>query len=286
MTANQHKQTRSQQREEARAKAKALREQHKKDERRKRIIIQSSVAVASLAVIGGIVAALVSGANQEVVEPKNFSFSDGIKIGAGLQPFTETNTPAPTATPDGGFGTVPNIQIFVDYQCPICQAFEVPNQSQIRSWVESGAATVEIHPISFLDGRGSPNQYSSRAANAAICVAEYSPNNFFDFNSALFENQPEEGTPGPENSGLIETAKSVGVSNADEIADCINEKRFGGWVTDATNRALSTPVEGTDIIIEGTPAIIVNGQQYTWTTGDELVSPARFAQWLQQVAAQ
>ena len=32
--------------------------------------------------------------------------------------------------------------------------------------------------------------------------------------------------------------------------------------------------------------IFVNGQQYTWATGDELASPARFAQFVQLVTAE
>ncbi len=278
-----NKTTRSEQRDAARAKAKELREQQKKNDRRKRIVVQSSLALVIVAAVAGLVAVLVSGSNKEEVVPANLMFNDGVKIGTGLEVYTPTSTPDEVA-PSEEFGSVPNILLYVDYQCPVCQAFEVPNQSQIRSWVETGAATLELHPISFLDGRGSPNEYSSRAANAAICVAEYSPSQLFDFNSALFENQPEEGTPGPSNDELFATAQGVGITNQDEVKSCIKEKRFGSWVTKATDRALTEKVAGTEIQVEGTPAIIVNGQQYTWTTGEELVSPARFFQWLQQAA--
>ncbi|MEY4294276.1 MAG: hypothetical protein RIR29_926, partial [Actinomycetota bacterium] len=41
--------TRSQQREEARAKAKAMREQHKKSERRKGFIVKASIGLAVVA---------------------------------------------------------------------------------------------------------------------------------------------------------------------------------------------------------------------------------------------
>lgn len=279
MTPANNRPTRSEQREEARQKAKALREQHKKGERRKRLGIQLGVVGAILAVIVLIVVALVSGSsNSEKTQgtPTNMSFDNGIKIGTGLEAFTSTSTPTPA---DGK--TVPNIKIFVDYQCPVCQAFEVPNASQLESWVNTGAATVEIHPISFLDGRGSPNEYSSRAANAAICVAEYSPNNFFKFNSLLFENQPAEGTAGPENKDLIVRARDAGATNIDKITTCINDKSFGNWLSDATDTALSEPLPGTDLRVEGTPYILVNNQPYTWTKGEELVSPARFAQFVQ-----
>jgi hypothetical protein len=61
---------------------------------------------------------------------------------------------------------------------------------------------------------------------------------------------------------------------------------FGSFIKDATERALSEPIPGTDQSVTGTPAIFVNGQQYTWTTGDELASPARFAQFIQLITAE
>ena len=62
--------TRSQQREEARAKAKAMREQHKKSERRKGFIVKASIGlavVAAAAIIASVVLAMVAFSAQVVV---------------------------------------------------------------------------------------------------------------------------------------------------------------------------------------------------------------------------
>jgi protein-disulfide isomerase len=270
-------------REEARQKAKALREQHKKGERRKRLAIQIGVVAAIVVSVVLIVVALVSGNNHSEktqATPTNMSFDGGIKIGTDLKAFTSTTTPTPA---DGK--AVPNIKIFVDYQCPVCQAFEVPNSSQIESWVKTGAATVEIHPISFLDGRGSPNEYSSRAANATACVASYSPNNYFAFSKALFINQPLEGNRGPSNNQLFNTAKQVGITNESEVESCIKEKSFGKWIlktTDATFEA-GVPEFSPTFWAEknGTPAVFVNGQHYK----GGIDNAAQFAQFVMQIAA-
>ncbi len=277
---SREKQTRSEQREEARAKAKLMREQHKKDEKRKRAALQFGVGGAVIAVVGLVAFALISGANKETVEPKNMAFNYGIKIGTNLEAFTPDYTPAPG---EGGVN-VPNIQVYIDYQCPFCRDFELPNQSQFESWVTKGAATLEIHPISFLDGRGTPNEYSSRAANAAVCVAEYSPNSFFKFNSLLFENQPEEGLAGPDNSELFERAKEAGITNTSEIQSCINEKRFGAWVSDITSKTLNENIPGTQYRVEGTPFVMVNNQPFQTENNADFYSPARFAQFLQSVS--
>lgn len=271
------KQTRSEQREAARAKAKVMREQHKKGEARKRMALQFGVGGAVVAVIALVVFALVSGANKEAAVPANMSFNDGIKIGTNLEAFTPDYTPAPG---EGG-ANVPNIQLYVDYQCPFCRDFELPNQSQIESWVSKGMATFELHPISFLDGRGTPNEYSSRAANAAVCVAEYSPNSLFKFNSLLFANQPEEGMAGPDNSELFDRAKEAGISNESEIKSCINEKRFNAWIADATNKALYEPLPVSGLKVEGTPFVMVNDKQFVTEVQADFYSPARFAQFVQ-----
>ena len=279
--------TRNEQREAARAKARALREEAKKGEKRKRLLIQSSVVVGTLAVVAIVAAAIINGANTASVSgltPKNFSYDNGIKIGANGAAFTADNTP--TVAPTPGAKDPINIKIFIDYQCPVCKNFETANVDQIKSWLDSGYATLEVHPISFLDGRGSPNYYSSRAANAAICVAENSPNQFFAFNRALFENQPQEGTPGPENDELFKRAQSVGVSNASKIKTCIDAKSYGDWITKTTTGVLDSKyvVPGSKVPIGGTPTIVVNGQQYQFNTMDELTNAARFAQFVQKAA--
>lgn len=288
MAQNPSRQTRSEQREATREKARAMREANARKERTKSLTLRLSLVVGVLAAVSLIVVAIVSGISQQAATqagPANLLYDNGIKIGADLQAFTKTQTPAPTPAPSASTNAaVPNIVIYLDYQCPICQTFEQGNADQLRQWVKSGVATIEFHPISFLDGRGSPNTYSSRAANAALCVANYSPNQYFDFSSLLFAHQPAEGTPGPENPALIQRTTQAGVENAAKVADCINNKTFGKWMENTTNTVLGAgyTVKGTDIKVSGTPTIVVNGKQYAWTTEAELVSPARFAAWFQQ----
>ena len=288
MTSNENKPTRNQQREEARAKAKALREQHKKGERRKRLGLQVGIGAVVIAAIAIVAGAIATGSNSpaSAAAPANLIFDGGLKLGTGAQMFTKDFTPAPAPSASANSSSVPNIVIYLDYQCPICQSFEVPNSSQIKSWVNTGAATLEIHPLSFLDGRATPNEYSSRAGNAAICVAEYAPNSFFDYNALLFENQPKEGTAGPSNDELVADLAKVQITATDKLTSCIKNKQFGPWLLDHTSKVLSSPIPGTNQTVDGTPYILVNGQRYTWASGEELMSPARFAQFVQKASAQ
>jgi protein-disulfide isomerase len=283
MTSN-HKPTRSEQRDAAREKARTMREETEKKAKRSKLIFQLAVVLVSLGIVGGVAAVIAletaNKAAAPVVEdvPLNLTDLGGVKIGVGLQAFTDEKTP----TPEAGVEGTPEIVVYVDYQCPICQAFDVPNESQLRSWVDTGAATLEIRPISFLD-RASLNEYSSRATNAAMCVANFAPDSYFDMHALLMENQPAEGTEGPSDDRLFAWATEAG-AGSDEVEGCIQAKSFGDYIEQHTQAVLSTPQDG--VTITGTPTILVNGNQYTWTTGDELVSPENFAQFVQAANAE
>jgi protein-disulfide isomerase len=285
MSSSNPRPTRDQQREAAREKAKMLREQNQKKEKRSKLALQLGVAAAALAIIGGVAGAIwYESANRvaaPVVEdaPANLSKEGGLKIGVGLQAFTADKTPTADAA-----GSVPEIIMYVDYQCPVCQGFDVPNSAQMRSWVDTGAATLEIRPISFLD-RASLNEYSSRAANAAACVANFAPDSYFDFHHLLMQEQPAEGTEGHDDNALYAFAEEAGASSQ-EIKGCIQNKSFGDWVEQNTERVLTSPAGDVNIQVSGTPTVLVNGKQYTWELPEELVSPERFAQFVQTASAE
>jgi protein-disulfide isomerase len=283
MTSN-HKQTRSEQRDAARQKAKALREQNQKKAKRSKLVIQISVVLVALGIVGGVAAVIAIEAANRVAAPivddapQNLSEFGGLKIGVGLQAFTADKTP----TPEASETKAPEIVVYVDYQCPICQAFDLPNSAQIRSWVDTGAATLEIRPISFLD-RASLNEYSSRAANAAFCVANFEPDSYFDMHSNLMINQPAEGQEGLDDNELFKVAEQSG-AGTNEVKGCIQNKSFADYIEQHTQNVLNTPQQG--VTVTGTPTVLVNGNKFSWATGDELVSAEFFAQFVQTSSAE
>ncbi len=265
--------TRNEQREAARAKAREMREATKRSASRKRMILITSIVAAVALAVTGVVLTIKSEVNNPVptaASPANMIFDGGIKIGKGLKAITNTTDQA----------TTPNIIIYEDLQCPNCRDFEQPNAAQIRDWVSSGKYTVQIHPISFLDGN-SANEYSSRAGGAAICVANGDPNRFFDYNSALYASQPAEGSAGPSNDELASTAQSVGVNNK-PVLDCIKNATYKAYVLNYTqNTVFKRVVPGTNLQVNGTPYIILNGQHFT----GNFTNPALFAQWVLSTAS-
>ena len=272
-----------QRRDEAREKAKAIREQHRKQEKKTRLIIQSIVLLFSVAVVGIVALILVNGIRPDGPGPLNMR-SDGIVIGEN---FVATQTAAtragadPIPTVADADSDVIAIDMYVDYFCTICGAFEEANGEQIASWVESGAATVEIHPLALLDRVSQGTKYSTRSANAAACVANYSPDAYFAFHTALFENRPEENTVGLSDAELIKLATAAKATRVASISDCITEQKFKVWVAEAKERALTGPIPNADVEkVSGTPTIIVNGVKYTGAANDS----AAFSKFVVQAA--
>lgn len=257
--------SKNERREAAREKSRALRDQQKRKDRRSRVILQSSLAVLVVAIVAVIGLVIVNSVRPPSPGPANM-LSDGIKIGEGfkavptgaLQP---DDNPIPSKT---NATNVIDLRIYLDYQCPGCGIFEETNAAQIKKWVAIGAATVEVHPVAILDQASLGKKYSTRAANAAACVANYSPNQFFDFSALLFTNQPKENTEGLSDDKIISLTKQAKVRKGDSISTCITDQDFKSWTNAATDRATTNPLAGTDVNkLAGTPTITINGKKYS-----------------------
>ena len=283
---NPERQTKAQRQNAAREKARVMREEAKKKARRNRILLQSGIGVGILAVLAIIAIVIVNVARPTSnAGPKNM-ISNGIVL-TSTTDYAPTGAvadgakPTPTKQPDDGRA---HITIYEDLQCPICQQFETANSDQIGQWLDAGSATYEIHPISLpnLDASSNGNHYSSRAASAIGCVAQYSPKDFFAVNKAFYENQPEENGHGKTDAEIISTIKKGGASSPD-ISSCVKDERFKGWVKSASDRALNgTSVPNSDLKqITGTPTVIVNGKYYNITTNQQVADPATFLAFVQ-----
>ena len=261
----------TQPRDEAREKAKTIREQHRKQEKKTRLIIQGTVLLFSVAIVGIVAIILVNGIRPDGPGPLNMR-SDGIVIGEGFAAEQTAATRAgadPLPTARDADSNVITIDLYVDYFCKICGAFEEANGEQIATLVESGAATLEIHPLAVLDRVSQGTKYSTRSANAAACVANFSPDAYYAFHTALFDNQPEENTPGLTDKQLADLATKAKATRMASITDCITEQRFKTWVAEAKDRALTGPIPNADVdAVETPPTIIVNGVRYTGAAND------------------
>ena len=181
----------------ARERARELRDLHKKQDRRRRLLLQGGIASSVLVILAIIAVVIFVFPPTETRGPQNM-LSDGIKIGEDLK---VVHTPAlqpgqkPTPSEENAPDVV-DIQLYVDYLCIDCASFQQNNDELLRSWVSSGAATLEIHPLALLTTKSAGSQYSLRAASVAACVADLAPDHFFDFHDALLREPARAGHRG------------------------------------------------------------------------------------------
>src|SRR5215207_5308658 len=149
------------------------------------------------------------------------------------------------------------VSLYEDFLCPHCGQFEQQFGPTVNKLIDTGAIAADYYMVAILDRAG--NGYSSRAANAAYCVADESVDAFRRFDARLFAEQPAEGSAVyPDNARLVEMARVAGAGGG--VPDCINNGRY----TEMTQGL--APATG----IQATPTIKINGEDYETSTPDAL----------------
>ena len=152
------------------------------------------------------------------------------------------------------------LSMYEDFQCPHCRDFEKAFGPTISKLIDSGAVAADYYMVSILNSKANDN-YSTRAASAAYCVADESKEAFTRFHSALFAMQPEEGAGGaPDNAKLIETARQAGAGGS--VPGCINSGKNNKMVDGLAAAAKIT----------ATPTIKLNGEDISPATPDDLIA--------------
>ena len=209
---------------------------------RNRRIVTAVGALVIAGLLVAIVLAVVSAtrgdddtpaASGKVVVPENGNASGAVPVGEPDAPVT--------------------VEIYYDYMCPACGAFEAANGDELDRLIEDGTVRVELRPISFLDEQSSGTQYSTRAANAFATVADGAPDSAWDFHAALYAQQPEEGSKGLSDDEIADIAEDAGVPA--DVIDRFEDGTFTGWVASVTEKAF-------DSGIQGTPTVKIDGEVF------------------------
>jgi protein-disulfide isomerase len=267
---NDRRLTKNERRTQARETARLQQQQRQRRERVTKGLTIGGILLGAAAIVVIVTLVIVNAIRPPGPGPENMA-SDGIVVGQGL--VAET-TPA-LAADDAPVATeerddVVQIVVYQDYLCPYCGLFETTNGEYVNQLLEDGVATVEYHPVSFLDRLSLGEEYSTRSANAAACVAEAAPDSFSAWNTLMYENQPAENTEGLTDAEIIDLAEQAGVETDAAFTECIESVQFEGWVERATQDAQLEPgPSGEDgVQITGTPTVLVDGEQYRGQPGD------------------
>ncbi|RSX57444.1 thioredoxin domain-containing protein [Bifidobacterium samirii] len=172
-----------------------------------------------------------------------------------------------------GYGTTvdgaPTIAIYMDFMCPGCGSVNRQLDPTLVKLVDAGQINLELHFLSFMD-RYSTDEYSSRAANAALYIADHDddPAHLLDFIANMYADdfQPEEGS-GYEPVGDAEIRQqAIDAGVADDVAQAAMTRDYDDWLAAVNAYTPKRPeLFNTSGNFEGTfttPALTINGTRW------------------------
>ena len=167
---------------------------------------------------------------------------------------TDTSAKVPASvSADRGYGIVfneelkgvPVLDIYEDFQCPVCAQFEKLQGDYIESLITAKKATVVYHTLSFLGPE------SVNAANAAACSAD--EGKFLQYHRALYANQPQENTGVWSTDVLGVLGQAAGIMSK-KFTSCVNDMAYQGWVNNVASA-------GAKANVNSTPTVFINGKE-------------------------
>ncbi len=134
------------------------------------------------------------------------------------------------------------ITLYEDFHCPHCAEFEQQFGPVITQAQDSGAARVELYPLTFID------EGSAAAANAMACAAEAGFGQSYYL--GLFANHTLQWS----DEQLIDLAAKVGGSPSAAFPTCVTSNAHAGWLSSI---AVAAEKNG----VTATPTMFINGER-------------------------
>jgi protein-disulfide isomerase len=213
------------------ARAQAAREAQAAAERRRTIRSVSIVVVAlALVVLAGFLFTRATDTSKDVSAEPAGSSEYGVTIGDPDAPHT--------------------VVVYEDFLCPFCGQLEAATREEFTRLADSGDLLVEYRPFNLLERI---SDYSPRSTNAfAVVLEESGPEVAKRFHDLLYENQPSEEGPFPDDQALLDLAVEAGAEES-AVSDGILGMGQQDWVDAATQAAA-------DAGVRGTPTVILDGE--------------------------
>lgn len=225
--------------ERARAQAEERRRAAKRKEQLTRVGLVAGVLAL---IVGGYFFITSLGSDKPDTPPEGATSSYGMRIGDADAP--------------------KSIVVYEDFLCPFCGQLEKTVRDRLDAAVEAGDVSVEFRPLPFLERI---DDYSPRSANAFAVVLDASgPEVAKEFHDLLFDNQPSEEGPFPDDDQLVEWAVEAGATEGD-VRPGIEDMAFEGWVDAAGDAASKAKVNST-------PTVLINGEPATGKTIDQIAA--------------
>ena len=248
------------------AQAKAQAEQEAKDRRTQTII--GVIVVAVIVVLAAVIGVTV----WRSTHPKQ----DASKLQEAWSKVEQASPKPANTTEKGGFllsknginkpvEDAPTVAVYMDFMCPGCGAMERQMGSTYGKLIQAGQINLEVHLMAFMD-QYSTDEYSPRAANAAIEIAEAEPEHLQQFVTLMYAEdfQPDETNYEPvSNEQIKQRAIKAGVSEEVATKATDDDHTYGDWLKAISDYTpLREDLWNTSGQLKGqmsTPTITING---------------------------
>ena len=158
------------------------------------------------------------------------------------------------------------IDLYADFQCPVCRDFTVDTEPQIvATYIQTGMAKLVFHDDLVIDGNTGGTE-SLDAANAAHCAADQGK--FWVMHDWLYANQYGEGSGAFTKDRLKAIGKMVGLADVTRFNTCVDQDTH-----DVEIQAEKIPAG-----VTGTPTMVIdNGTPFSpgdYTTSSTALNKA------------
>ena len=146
----------------------------------------------------------------------------------------------------------PKVEIFLDYQCPICKQFESMFGSTLDDMAGKGEIQLIYRTMTFLDNN-LRNDSSLKAGIAAACADN--AGKYSSYHNAIFAGQPATEGPGYSTQQLrVDFPATAGITGdaLSGFQGCYDSRSTQGFVQGTNEAAAAAKVNST-------PTIMVNG---------------------------
>lgn len=178
-------------------------------------------------------------------------------------PTADANAALPTGVDKATYGvpygngptSVPQLQLWEDFQCPICGQLEKTNGTGITGLADAGKIRLLWRPTTFLDDNWN-NQASQQAAQAWGCAIDAGKAK--EYHSTVFANQPATEGTGYTQDQLLQFGKMAGITGTayDTFKSCVVANTYASWVANSRQAFDNAAVPGTPtgyLVMSGKP---------------------------------
>ncbi len=217
------------------------------------------VVVAIIAVVAGVIWSQQS--QETAITGGGNALPTGVAaLGKGYPAFQDVTAAS----------NAPVVDLYEDFQCPACAAFEAQLGSTFQEQAQAGKIKLVYHVKNFLDDN-LRNDSSTRAGNAAFCASD--AGKFQEFHNTIFPNQPANEGDGYTDAQLKGFAEQAGVTGAALTTwqQCYDANKYVDYVNSVEEQSFTDGVRGT-------PTVKIDGKDVELST---IASPELLTQAIQ-----